>query len=100
MELKNFKIRDTIVQKNDNNIKWTVIKIDQNNNSIYLQRKGGYFNEMITQFNGDNENFEAASRTEQRIKRENRILERQKSQEDFQQSKKNSSNIILTKNLN
>ncbi len=88
MELKNFKTGDTVVQKNNNNIKWKILKIDQDNNSVYLQRKGGHFNEMITQFNGDNINFEAASRTEQRIKRENRIIERQKKQENFQQNKK------------
>lgn len=89
MELKNFKINDTIIQKNDPNIKWVVEEINMEENIVKLRRKGGYFNDMVSLFNGDNINFNAASKTEKRIKRENKISERKTAQENYQNSKKN-----------
>lgn len=87
MELKTFKVGDIITQKNDKNIKWVILSIDKENNSVELCRKGGYFNDMITKFNGDNTQFEPAGRTEKRIKREAKINTRQKNQEDFEKNK-------------
>lgn len=88
MELKTFKIGDTIVHKTDNNIRWVVVSIDTEENTVYLSRKGGYFNEMMSKFNGNNTNFEPAGRTEKRIKREEKINKRQQAQETFRQNKK------------
>lgn len=87
MQLKDFKVGDTVVQKNDNNIKWLIKEINLEKNLVILCRKGGYFNEMISRFNLDNNNFEAAGRTEQRIKREERILEIKQKQDNFKQNK-------------
>lgn len=89
MLLKDFKIGDTVIQKNNNKIKWVITKINEEKNYFYLKRKGGFFNEMISIFNGDNQNFEAGARTEQRIKRENKVLNRKKIQDTFEKIKNN-----------
>lgn len=88
MQLKTFKVGDTIVQKNDNSIRWIIQEINEAQNIVILCRKGGYFNDMQSQFNGDNTNFEPAGRTEQRLKREEKITERQKKGEAFIQNKR------------
>jgi hypothetical protein len=88
MKLTDFKIGDTIVQKNDPNIKWIVSMKNEVDNSVYLSRKGGYFNEMVTHFSGENINFEAAGRTELRIKREKKTAAREEQKELFKKGHK------------
>lgn len=88
MDLKDFKIGDTIIQKNNKNARWLIKDINFEENYISLVRKGGYFNDMITHINLNHKDFEAAGRTEQRINREKKIEDRTKKQIDFQNKKK------------
>lgn len=89
MDLKEFKVGDTIIQKNNKNARWLIKDINLKENYISLVRKGGYFNDMITLMHLNHQGFEAAGRTEQRINREKKIEDRTQKQIDFQNSKKN-----------
>lgn len=89
MNLKDFKVGDTIIQKNNKNARWLIKNIDVKENLIWLIRKGGYFNDMNIYINLNNQNFEAAGRTEQRINREKKIKDRAQREITFQNDKKN-----------
>lgn len=94
MELKNFKKGDIISQKNDMGVRWTVDNIDLEKNIVSLRRKGGAFNEMESKFNGDNQNFEPAGRTEKRIIKEEKIKARKEKEESFQQNRFSLNSVI------
>ena len=81
MTLGFFKIGDVIIQKKNQQVKWTILK--KENGMVYLQRKGGHFNGMISVFGENSNDFEPAGRTEQRIKREEKIKERRNKEATF-----------------
>jgi hypothetical protein len=87
MKLMDFKIGDTVVEKGNSETKWVVFQID--GEETVLCRKDGYFNDMKTIYDSSNANFEAAGRTELRIKRERKTVAREEQKELFKKGQKN-----------
>jgi len=87
MKLMDFKIGDTVVENGNPDTKWIVFQID--GEETVLCRKDGYFNDMKTIYDSSNVNFEAAGRTELRIKRERKTVAREEQKELFKKGHKN-----------